>query len=380
MAEQHAGMINLERLELYDDLIKQEIQDHIDTMATNSTAGHVIVDNDLSASSTNPISSSAVLQGLSQKADLNHNHNDSYYTKQEVEQRILEASVSEQDMEAINTALSNKADLSAFNSHVNNQDVHVTAEDHAKLNGIEVGAQANKIEHIQKNGTELTITDKTVNITVPENISELTNDLGYITEANVETQIAGKADTVHTHEISDINTLEQRLQNTYNTSSTGTKNKVLATPDGADGLLSLRSIVVDDLPVGQAPDTVAPGIHTHQVSDILGMPTSMKTAHPLNLQVEGQFIGAYDGDEELTYNVTKELLGLGNIENIQDINRTVGKAMQLNTARMFSITGGGLSPQESFDGTADVALNLTSVNAKILMQDAGDTLILDGTI
>ena len=380
MAEQQTGMINLERLELYDDLIKQEIQDHIDTVATSTTAGHVIVDDELSESSTNPISSSAVLQGLSQKANLVHNHNDSYYTKQEVEQRILEASVSEQDMEVINTALSNKADLSDFNDHVDNQDVHVTIEDHAKLNGIEVGAQANKIEHIQKNGTELTITDKTVNITVPENVSELTNDLGYVTETNIATQIDGKADAVHTHQISDVDSLEQRLQNAYSKSTTGTKNQVLATPNGKDGLLSLRSIVVEDLPVGQTPDAVAPGIHTHDVSDILGMPTSMKTAHPLNLQVEGQFIGSYDGDEELTYNVTKELLGLGNIENIEDINRTVGKALQLSTPRMFSITGGGLSPEVSFDGTANVALNLTSVNAKILMQDNGDTLILDGSV
>lgn len=56
-----------------------------------------------------------------------------------------------------------------------------------KLETIEEGAQVNKIEHILKNGTELTITNKTVNVTVPTKTSDLTNDGSDGTDTYVET-------------------------------------------------------------------------------------------------------------------------------------------------------------------------------------------------
>ena len=55
-----------------------------------------------------------------------------------------------------------------------------------KLNTIEEGAQVNKIEHILRNGTELTITNKTVNVTVPTKTSDLTNDGSDGTDTYVE--------------------------------------------------------------------------------------------------------------------------------------------------------------------------------------------------
>lgn len=52
----------------------------------------------------------------------------------------------------------------------------MSATDKTKLDNIEPSAQVNKIEKIQKNGTDLPITDKTVNVPVPTKTSELTND------------------------------------------------------------------------------------------------------------------------------------------------------------------------------------------------------------
>ncbi len=56
----------------------------------------------------------------------------------------------------------------------------ISYNDKAKLDGIENNAQANKIEKIQKNGVDLDITNKIVNITIPVNLSELVNDEGFI--------------------------------------------------------------------------------------------------------------------------------------------------------------------------------------------------------
>lgn len=55
-----------------------------------------------------------------------------------------------------------------------------------KLDTIEEGAQVNVIEHVLRNGTELTITNKTVNVTVPTKTSDLTNDGSDGTDTYVE--------------------------------------------------------------------------------------------------------------------------------------------------------------------------------------------------
>lgn len=57
---------------------------------------------------------------------------------------------------------------------------YTTAEKN-KLAGIESGADENVIETISVNGSEQTVTDKTVDITVPTKVSDLTNDSGFLT-------------------------------------------------------------------------------------------------------------------------------------------------------------------------------------------------------
>lgn len=60
-----------------------------------------------------------------------------------------------------------------------------------KLDTIEEGAQVNVIEHVLRNGTELTITNKTVNVTVPTKTSDLTNDGSDGTDTYVESATLG---------------------------------------------------------------------------------------------------------------------------------------------------------------------------------------------
>lgn len=53
-----------------------------------------------------------------------------------------------------------------------------------------VDTNGGKIDKIQVNGTDQTITNKTVNITVPTKVSDLTNDSGFQTETQVDTKIS----------------------------------------------------------------------------------------------------------------------------------------------------------------------------------------------
>lgn len=65
-----------------------------------------------------------------------------------------------------------------------------TSAEKTKLAGIATGAQVNVLEGVQKNGVSISPTNKIVNITVPAKTSELTNDSGYLTSAEVDSKIA----------------------------------------------------------------------------------------------------------------------------------------------------------------------------------------------
>lgn len=62
------------------------------------------------------------------------------------------------------------------------------------------------------------------------------------------------------------------------------------------------------------------------------------------------------------------------------VSGNAGSATKLATARNFSITGGATAAAVSFNGTANVALNVTSLDAAKLTLASSDTLILDGSI
>lgn len=70
-----------------------------------------------------------------------------------------------------------------------------TDEEQNKLAGIANGAQANVLEAVKVNGAAQTITDKAVNITVPTAVSQLTNDSGFITSADVPEGAAASTST-----------------------------------------------------------------------------------------------------------------------------------------------------------------------------------------
>lgn len=76
----------------------------------------------------------------------------------------------------------------------------------------EVGDK-NVIEHVQKNGTELTVANKTVNVTVPTRTSELTNDSGFVTSDSIPTKTSQLANDSGYITGDDIPTKTSQLTN-----------------------------------------------------------------------------------------------------------------------------------------------------------------------
>ena len=100
---------------------------------------------------------------------------------------------------AQDTEIGKKADTTYVDSQLNGKVDKVTGKGLStqdfttalrdKLNGIEAGAETNVIEVIKRNDTNLVVTDKEVNISVPTKFSELTNDRNFKTEAEIQAMI-----------------------------------------------------------------------------------------------------------------------------------------------------------------------------------------------
>lgn len=80
--------------------------------------------------------------------------------------------------------LTNDSNFAADASYVHT-DNNYTDNEKTKLGGVAAGAQVNVIETVKVNGTARTVTAKAVDITVPTKTSDITNDSGFITAADV---------------------------------------------------------------------------------------------------------------------------------------------------------------------------------------------------
>lgn len=67
---------------------------------------------------------------------------------------------------------------------------------------VNTGGEANTINTVKVNGTALTVTDKTVNVVIPQDTSDLTNNAGFITAA----ALAGLAEQASVYTKAETNT------------------------------------------------------------------------------------------------------------------------------------------------------------------------------
>lgn len=176
----------------------------------------------------------------------------------------------------------------------------MSATDKTKLDGIDSGAEVNVIETVKVNGTALTPTSKAVNVTVPTKTSDLTNDDNVVKDASY----------VHT-------------DNNYTSTE---KSKLDGIEAGAD------VNVIESISVNGTPQTI-----TNKNVDI-------------TVSGGGSVTGV-KGDSETTYrtgnvNITPANIGLGNVDNTADANKSVASAGTLTTARKID----GVT----FDGSGDI--------------------------
>lgn len=89
------------------------------------------------------------------------------------------------------------------------------------------------------------------------------------------------------------------------------------------------------------------------------------------------------GNAESSYrsgdvNITPANIGLGNVNNTADSAKNVLSATKLTIARTIALSGGATGTATSFDGSKNISIPVTSLNAVNLTLNSSDTLILNG--
>ena len=306
-------------------------------------------------------------------------------------------------------------------------DLGQTAYDHSQSAHAPSNAERNIITSIKRNGTALTPdASRAVNISVPTKTSEITNDSGFITSgANVAS--ANKLSTARaidgvkfdgTADISHYGTCDTVASTAAKTVSlsnyslvTGSRIvvKFTVTNTAANPTLNVNNtgakpivyrgsaISAGYLAANRVYEFVYDGMNWNLMGDLdtnntytanTGIKLSGNTFQHTNSVTAGTASGdssktlSFGGTftiPSVTYDAQGHITGKGTTTmTMPAVPGNVASATKLQTARNFSITGGATASAVSFNGTADVALNVTAVNAVKLVLNAGDTLVLDG--
>lgn len=314
-------------------------------------------------------------------------------------------------------------------------DLTKAAYDHSKAAHAPSNAERNIIVGIQKNGADVTPDgNRKINITVPTKTSEITNDSGFITSGATtakakQLETARKIDGVGFNGTADIThfaTCSTAAATQAKTASVAGFNlvtgarvtiKFTVTNTAANPTLNVNgtgakaikyrgaAIATGYLAANRVYEFVYDGTDYLFMGDI-NTDTNTTYSAGSGLQLSGtQFkhknavtAGTAKGDDSKTlsfggtfkvpsvsYDAEGHITGSSSTTMTMpaaptSVSGNAGSATKLANARNFSITGGATADAVAFNGTADVSLNVTSLNAAKLAIASSDTLILDGSV
>lgn len=229
-----------------------------------------------------------------------------------------------------------------------------------------------------------------------------THDDRYYTETEIDTKLNGKAPNGHTHQyLSLYGARPANINFTKSTNGTGAMFHFVATSStttgkppadssilqlnwdnngGWDSQLALSttasphvyyrnqqngtwgnwSTLLDNL---NYTDYAAKKEHTHTKAQITDFPASLKNPTALTIQTNGTTAATYDGSAAKTVNITKGNIGLGNVDNTADANKSVKYATSAGSANTAT--------KATIAGTAD---NATTSNGVKDYNDANKTI------
>lgn len=118
--------------------------------------------------------------------------------------------------------------------------------------------------------------------------------------------------------------------------------------------------------------------HTHTKSQITDFPISFKNPTALTIQTNGTTAATYDGSAAKTVNITKGNIGLGNVDNTADANKSVKYATSAGSASTatkanIADTSNGVKDYNDANRTIKIGFAGDGLNASNLNYIAGYT-------
>lgn len=229
-----------------------------------------------------------------------HTHDDRYYTEAEVNSRL---SGKVDNTEAGANGLINK--LSTADGVPNDTTVFISQHNDGKTASYYRRPISTLWTYIKSKA------DGTYQPKGSYAASNHTHDDRYYTESEVDGKLSGKAAAKHTHD--DRYYTETEINTKLN---------------------------------GKANSS-----HTHTKSQITDFPTSLKNPTALTIQTNGTTAATYDGSAAKTVNVTKGNIGLGNVDNTADANKSVKYATSAgsaSTATKANVAGSANFAKETY--------------------------------
>lgn len=214
-----------------------------------------------------------------------------------------------------------------------------TTAEKEKLAGVAEGAQVNVIESVKVNGTALTVDGKSVNVAVPINVSQLTNDAQYITLEDVPEGVAASTSTPKMATTNgSVGTEEAYARGDHAHPSDSTKVDKTTTVNGK----ALSSNV------------------TLSSSDVGAVPTTRTVngkALSANITLSADDVGA--AEEVHTHLYAGSTTAGGAANTALECTGNSATATKLTNAHKITVG----AKEQSFDGTADITFTVAEIGA-----------------
>lgn len=166
-------------------------------------ANKTIIDDSLSEASTNPVQNKIIKTALDSKSDIGHDHDGRYYTESEIDSKVQVLQTAIDSLVGFTASVVEELPLSGEEGVmylVLTEDGGVEQDIYNEYIWVD-----NKFEKIGNTAVEVDLSGYATK-------EYVTTQLGdYVTDSALTTELNGKANTIHTHAISDVTDLQTNL-------------------------------------------------------------------------------------------------------------------------------------------------------------------------
>ena len=222
---------------------------------------------------------------IAKKANVSHNHDDKYYTQDQVNTKLAEVNTSIDDITSGEVVVEEAKHAQSATTAESCTGNAATATTASKLGTDTVGSTTQPIYLNNGVATEVTKIDIAHGGTNATTAADARTNLGVYSTTDVDTKLSGKSDTSHNHDAKyDVRGAAAEALTSAKTyadnAATKVKNDLLNGAGTAyDTLKELGDLIDNNQDAIEALETVASGkadaVHSHAIADVSGLQSAL---------------------------------------------------------------------------------------------------------